>query len=52
MVQDQILGLWFLQECLIPTGMSHYDLISDCSIVQIYFGQGALILLHVTAKLT
>lgn len=38
MVQDQILGLWFLQECLIATSMSHYYLISDSSIVQIYFG--------------
>lgn len=52
MVQDQILSLWFLQECLIATGMSHYYLISDCSIVHIYFGLDALILLHVTAKLT
>lgn len=49
-VQDQILGLWFLQECLIPTSMSHYYLISDSSIVRIYFGWDALILLHVIAK--
>lgn len=38
MVQDQILCPWFLQECLIPTNMSQYYLISDSSIVQIYFG--------------